>query len=258
MANSFPGWVPPRDLRLDMNGDDVKAAQQALYRALAAQPGTPLTATNSQNGAYGSKTQDDVAALERRVGWSDKTGKVLSTKLAAKHVVPYATDAQLKLWGASSQTLGQRALAIAVKELGVKESPPNSNDGPRVRVYQAETGAYKQAWCASFVAWAYHEAGHQLKGWNTAYCPSYVETARAGKCGLRVVSAADARPGDLVLFDWDGGVADHVGLLETKVASGSFRSIEGNTSTGNDSNGGQVMRRDRQVAQVECFVRVAE
>jgi hypothetical protein len=36
----------------------------------------------------------------------------------------------------------------------------------------------------------------------------------------------------------------------------SFQAIEGNTGMGNDSNGGEVMRRQRLVSQVVAFVRV--
>lgn len=47
--------------------------------------------------------------------------------------------------------------------------------------------------------------------------------------------------GDVVFYDWQkDGVSDHVGIVETIKADGSIVAIEGNTSVGNDSNGGQV------------------
>lgn len=154
-------------------------------------------------------------------------------------------------------TIPQKALKIAMAERGVKEQPAGSNDGPRVREYQAVTGAYKAPWCASFTAWAYKLAGRALSGFNAAYVPSYVSAARQSDHGLRIVSADKARPGDLVCFDWgQDGVADHIGILASRVKSGRFSSVEGNTSYGNNSNGGQVMLRDRNTGQVQCFIRV--
>ncbi|WP_427157980.1 CHAP domain-containing protein [Aliinostoc sp. HNIBRCY26] len=52
--------------------------------------------------------------------------------------------------------------------------------------------------------------------------------------------------GDVVFYDWkNGGVPfDHVGIVE-QVEDGYIIAIEGNTSEGNDSNGGKVMRRKR-------------
>jgi surface antigen len=52
--------------------------------------------------------------------------------------------------------------------------------------------------------------------------------------------------GDVVFYDWQGdGVSDHVGIVEKVNPNGSIVAIEGNTSVGNNSNGGQVMRRER-------------
>ena len=55
------------------------------------------------------------------------------------------------------------------------------------------------------------------------------------------------RMGDLVFFDWDGsGDADHIGMIENGLVNGKYTTIEGNTSlTGDQSNGGMVMRRNR-------------
>jgi hypothetical protein len=49
-------------------------------------------------------------------------------------------------------------------------------------------------------------------------------------------------------------------VVETKLnSSGGFTAVEGNTSTSDNSNGGQVMRRDRNKNQQgTVFVRVSE
>jgi hypothetical protein len=158
---------------------------------------------------------------------------------------------------APAPSFRQRALKVALGELGVKEHPAGSNDGPRVHEYQRVTGAFRAPWCASFVAWSFERVGHGLSGFNTAYVPSYVEAAKAGRNRLRAVKAADARPGDLVCFDWQGdGTCDHIGILNSRVIGNKFTSVEGNTSVGNDSNGGEVMLRERLLGNVGCFIRV--
>jgi len=152
-----------------------------------------------------------------------------------------------------------KAKNIAVHERGVKEVPANSNSGPRVTKYQSSTGAYGAPWCGSFVAWAYGCAGRPLAGFNAAYVPSYVHTARAGQSGLSVVSASSVVPGDLACYDWQGdGECDHIGIVTRKVtAGGDFEAIEGNTSVSSNSNGGEVMLRNRNTNSVGCFIRVS-
>ena len=61
------------------------------------------------------------------------------------------------------------------------------------------------------------------------------------------------QPGDIVSSTGQGdGVADHVGFFE-KGSRSEFTAIEGNTAVGNDSNGGQVMRRERDGVSVRLF-----
>jgi hypothetical protein len=157
-----------------------------------------------------------------------------------------------------NSTLRAKVLHLAAKEIGVKESPPSSNSGPRVSTYERATGAYGQPWCASFITWLLKSVGY--KGAfpeNPAYCPSWVDMARAARHGVHMVSASQMEEGDLALYDWDNdGVADHIGITESKVHGGVFTAIEGNTSLGNNSNGGEVMRRERNVSDVLCFIRV--
>lgn len=200
----------------------------------------PLTPT------WGSAAGEMVRRIKARTWGPGKADKVWDARIA-RLVTPKVSTRQ-------------RALAIARAEIGVKEHPASSNDGPRVRTYQKVTGAYRQPWCASFTAWAYREAGQPLKGFNTAYVPSYVDSARARRNWLTVVSAMDARPGDFACFDWGrDGVADHIGIVNTPPGRGvTFTAVEGNTSLGNNSNGGQVMLRERTVSDVLVFVRVIE
>ena len=157
-----------------------------------------------------------------------------------------------------TSSLRQRSLAKAQTQLGIKESPANSNQCK----YTAWYGMVGP-WCAMFCTWCYETTGDSpsfAQGNYYAYVPYIVGDARAGRRGLSTTDSPI--PGDLVCYDWQwNGEYDHVGIFESwQSGSGStFTAIEGNTSLDNNSNGGEVMRRTRRVPdQATVFVRVAE
>lgn len=204
-----------------------------------------------------------------RVGWpsNGEASRELIRRVERKAFGPSQVSGvwskRLEMLVAPRETLEDRVVKVALAEVGVKEHPAGSNDGPRVREYQKTTGAYRAPWCASFVTWAFAQSGKRLEGWNLAYCPSWVQAMKAGRGG-RVVRAADARPGDVCLFDWQrDGVSDHIGILTSVVDSaGNFRSVEGNTSpagvNASQSNGGMVCHRERNARDVLIFARVSQ
>lgn len=98
-------------------------------------------------------------------------------------------------------------------------------------------------YCAMFASWVFSQAGAKCVGLPEAYCPYIVSAAQ--KAGAWV-GRSQLKPGDLILFSWSGGVADHVGLVE-KVFSGYVQTIEGNTSSASNANGGLVARRTRSL-----------
>jgi hypothetical protein len=194
----------------------------------------------------GAACRDLIRRIQIKAGLSHRDGKWRED--IRKLVTPKAT-------------LQEKVLLTARGEIGTVEAPAGSNSGKRVREYQDSTnlsGTTHWPWCGAFTSWCHAQNGRKLTGFATAYVPSYVTSARAGRNGLSVVSAKDAIPGDLVCFDWGrDGVSDHIGILATSVTpNGSFSSVEGNTSFGDNSNGGKVMLRDRNTSQVQVFVRV--
>lgn len=149
-------------------------------------------------------------------------------------------------------TTADRVLAAARSQLGVKESPFGSNRQKYGRAF----GMDGVAWCAIFVWWVFRSAGADLRGVapGLQYTPTFV--ARLDAAGWPRVRFADARPGDVVFFDFPDSVhrVQHVGIVETR-SKIRLTTIEGNTSTGNDSNGGQVMRRLRKASVVKVIFR---
>lgn len=148
------------------------------------------------------------------------------------------------------------ALRIAAAEVGYSrwsDPKPGTKYG---RWYAELTGSayYGESgvpYCAMFVSWVLHQAGVDF---TYAYCPYILRDFKAAR-----VAKSDARPGDVVLFDWGGdGVPDHVGLVELNRGT-YYQTIEGNTSSGSagsQSNGGRVARRTRSLSTVCAVIRI--
>lgn len=122
------------------------------------------------------------------------------------------------------------------------------------RWYARDHGSYYGAsgvpFCAMFVSWVFAQAGAECAGLPEAYCPYILSDARAA--GAVLADKTRAQPGDVVLFDWDGGVVDHVGIVELN--KGSYvQTIEGNTTINGRS--GSVGRRTRAWSTVAAAVR---
>jgi len=255
-----------RDLVLsspNQTGADVSYAQRLLLNSRFG-----LTAEVGAKGVYDAKT----AGATKRAKWllgyprsavnntfGDKLELYLRNEDPKKNLpLLYRQRRAARLKAElASKDVGKLALAEARRWIGTTEDPPNSN---RVKPFGPWYNGYVGPWCAVFVSYCLNEAGFKHVSPNQArwaYCPYMVNDAREHDNGLVAVSAAQVEPGDVVLYDWDGGVSDHVGLFEEWIVAGStFHAVEGNTSFGNDSNGGVFMRRERSVSQVEQFARV--
>ena len=247
-----------------MKGPDVAQAQRALSSSKYGDfhPG-PV------DGEFGPMTAAACKRAKRWTGYPAKRvgegggiyGGELNGYLTGRRALPatYRARRRYRLW--RSKPLRVRAYSKARSQLGVKESPRNSNNVLYTRWYLDRSVGYG-AWCAMFVTWCYRKAEAPkdtfVRGDRWAYVPYMLADARAGRHGLRVLPASKVQRGDLVIYDWEqNGRPDHVGLFEGWVAKPqSFTAIEGNTSPTSDSNGGEVMRRARDIRSVAAFVRV--
>lgn len=121
------------------------------------------------------------------------------------------------------------------------------------REYAQTHGAYYGTsgvpYCAMFVSWVFSHAGATCAGLPEAYCPYILNQAKsAGK----IINSKDAQPGDVVLFQWDSGAVDHVGIVEANKGS-YIQTIEGNTTINGRS--GSVGRRTRAWSVVAAVIR---
>lgn len=154
----------------------------------------------------------------------------------------------------------QQALDIARAEIGYSRWA-DTQEGTKYGRWYAEQmnapyfGKNGVPYCAMFTSWVLAKAGVPCAGLPAAYVPAILNATRAA--GVLLKDKRQARAGDLVIFNWDGGLADHIGLVERNEGT-HLVTIEGNTSTGDSgsqSNGGRVARRTRQWATVEAIAR---
>jgi hypothetical protein len=192
-------------------------------------------------------------------------GEMLDDLLKGKRLIPDEFKRRSEAVQQKKVELRDKMLRLALKQVGTKESPMGSNNVEYSRWYMQSDGSGwttqhpGPAWCAMFGTWVAIRCGSKAykRGVRWAYVPYFVADARRGTNGLKAISSSLVLPGDQIAYDWDGGVADHYGMFKRWLEKGTtFEAVEGNTAIGNDSNGGQVMERERKVSQVEQFVRV--
>ena len=117
----------------------------------------------------------------------------------------------------------------------------STSPGGGVPPYQEITGAYNAAWCASFTAWCFYQAGFKdiKRTSGLALAKTWGQEGLIGKKILRVIDPKKVTAGDLVVFglETDDYQNDHVGFFskwlikpwENRGGIGLFTSIEGNT-----------------------------
>jgi CHAP domain-containing protein len=263
-------------------GPDCEAIKRGISRGgrWPWQPFDQAYSNGFAHGTSGNVGESGVAGFQRQqhiddTGWWGKVSNDALQYALVPDGLPHAGDHLLDatardllqkaydMYGGAepapptSGKLRERALEKAADELGYTENPAGSNNNK----YGSWYGLNYQPWCAMFVTWAYEQSGDSpsfVKGSRYSYCPYVVADARANRYGLTTTD--DPIPGDLVVYDWSQDtIYDHIGIFETWTGSGVFNAVEGNTSTSSNSNGGQVMRRERnRYAQGTVFIRVAE
>lgn len=136
-------------------------------------------------------------------------------------------------------------LDVARKDIGYKETPPKSNKTK----FGEWFGLNGQPWCVQAVMYWFNEAGaYSLLPTKTASCTALMNAAKSR--GMWVTD--DYQIGDIPIYNFNG--AYHTGIIEAVNAT-TITAIEGNTALGNDSNGGEVMRRTRRKSNIMGAVR---
>ncbi len=148
----------------------------------------------------------------------------------------------------------QDVLNKAESQNGTAEFPANSNKSPYGLWYEPSLNGQK--WCAMFVSWVFHHAGHPLGFVQTSNGIHHCQSAHnyykdKGKL------TTNPQPGDIVIYDWEGnGHADHIGIFIkwTSAEKTAIEAWEGNTSDFSASDGGRVMKRIRSRNLIKSFI----
>ena len=152
-------------------------------------------------------------------------------------------------------SVAQQVLARAASRIGYY-APDDPNPGSEAgRYWAARTGQQWLAgpsdsvwWCMLFVSMCLDECGQIDAIGGFSFNTDYTVNKVRQHPEAYFVSVYDAQPGDVVIFDWDGGGTDHVGFVEKNLGGGTLQTIEGNTSSGSygsQSAGNGVWRRVR-------------
>jgi|LSQX01.3.fsa_nt_gb hypothetical protein len=143
-------------------------------------------------------------------------------------------------------------IETARRFLGIKESPPNSNNVIfNTHYYGREVSGAAYPWCMTLIWDVFRlcNLSHLFYGGKkTASC---AELLRYAKANNQLIESLRIERGDIVLYRFGrtGAAADHTGLVTSATPAG-ITAIEGNTSVGSDSDGGEVMERSRLYTNV--------
>lgn len=115
-------------------------------------------------------------------------------------------------------------------------------------------GAYP--WCVVFIWYVFKKLGASnlfCGGKKVASCGVVISEMAAQKHSYKETP----KKGDLVIFDFSGNhtAHTHIGVVSEVINTTSFKTIEGNTSNTNYTNGGYVLEQTRYNRQVNCFIR---
>lgn len=129
-------------------------------------------------------------------------------------------------------------LRIARSQIGYEEGRDNANK------YGHAYGMNGCPWCQQFVWWVFRQAGLGGEMPKTATTRVAYPWYRKHR---RLVSVRDAKPGDVVWFDFSGSLkpVSHVGIVEKNLGRGRLQTIEGNTNRAGSRTGGGVLRKVR-------------
>ena len=143
--------------------------------------------------------------------------------------------------------LRSKVMALAHAELGEHEWPAGSNAGPVLEYLRAAGINVGAPWCASFVTWVLKHRGFTRFPGNPAYVPSWLAFAKTHD----LLKPHDkSHYGDLWIWNWDGGLADHIGFCDEGVKGSTAYYLDGNVG----NFGGQVTDAARPESGIAAVV----
>lgn len=148
--------------------------------------------------------------------------------------------------------LRQKALEVAISQLGVEEHPRGSNSGPEVEAYLKSVGLGKgYSWCMAFVYWCHNEASKSLGITNPMLKTGGVLAQWQGRKDKFRKSMPE--PGDVFIMDFGKGLG-HTGIVESADLDFIY-TIEGNSNDEGSREGFEVCRKKRSRLKIKGYLR---
>ena len=206
------------------------------------------------DGVFGNLTQHAVMAFQNN--YCDLNG--LPLKLDGK-VGPLT-------WGAlfghtlkqsfDDSPLTREAIKIAHDQIGIKENPPRSNCGPRIKEYLHSVGLPEpNSWCAALVYWCFEQAASKQNRVNplvkTGGCLEHWHKNRVGEkldAAHAIANALLIKPGSIFILNRGAGKG-HTGIV-TGIYDDYLTTIEGNTNNQHSAEGEGVFQLQRRVCTI--------
>jgi len=220
-------------------------------------PGLAPYKDGKKDDIYGPLTAQATARAKYWLGYPDSGidgifGQTLYEYLRKNHWRPlpagYRARREERLKKAAS-TPGLNAWKKAQEYLGYHEEPHHGvNDSMFGRWY----GLNYEPWCAMFESYCFaHTGWHRFM---YSYVGAIYNDAIANRNGLRRVWTP--QPGDIVGYRLHGDPYAHTAFFDHWVNDHTFVDLGGNTGPSSISNGGMVMRQEREKDIVSFFARV--
>lgn len=147
----------------------------------------------------------------------------------------------------------EKIISVATKYIGITSN--NNNVIFNTAYYGHEVSGDNYPWCVTFQWYVFREAGLSNYFFNGAKAASCSALRKYHEVIGQVVYG-DYQHGDLLLFDFSGKKqrTQHIGLcLENN--GKTVKSLDGNTSSKSEDNGGTVNIRERNLKYVTCAIR---
>ena len=237
---------------IDQNGDSIS-------KTGSDQPNS----SNANSGDFGPSYD-----LNNDANISNDSSNNTNTKttITNDQILKTVTDITNQYSNIIISDFSKRLVVVAQTQIGVQETPANSNSGPQVIVYQNSTSLKGTGfpWCAAFVCWCFTQAANgvsysfKLPKTASAYAFENWATINSSN-GVRLIKPpfTNIIPGDIIIFNFS-----HIGISNGVLNNGVVPTIEGNTS-GTDAslqierNGGGVYKKSRKVSLIRSIIRIS-
>lgn len=248
----FPGRV----IKLGETDKSIVLAIQKRLNLLGCGP-------IAENGVFDEITRDAVKLFQLRSVDSDNHSLLVDGKVGSlSWGALFKTDSAISTEKAESKLLN-KVIKFAATQIGVREKPIGSNDGPEVSRYLASVGLNSKkgsfAWCVAFIYFCFQQAANELSRENPM-----VKTAgvldhwnRSKEKGAKRILAKDAianpsliKPGQIFVIAIGSNGLGHSGLVTEVLPDGRFKTIEGNSNDGGSREGIGVFERMRKPTEI--------